>query len=303
MEKAITKADRDFFVVMLKEEAREALWKVGSSTDPQTLIDGIKEDLEALAPRTDGTENRSDEEIWMQVRERLINAAYATRQYCIRCGACCEQGSPTLTRNDLDGFRANVLKPEHLVTIRQGEPTYDSRTEKIGPAEREMLKVRERAGSRTCILYDKTSLERECGCSIYESRPDQCRRQECWNPDSSRAADAVPLTRKDLLTGLGELWEVIERHEERCSYEELNRCMARLTATKGQTIDEIVDVLSFDQHVRDFLHKRLGLPLEAMELFLGRPMRDAIDAYGLRVEDKPDGTFLVTLVEGGVGEK
>ena len=297
MEKAITKADRDFFVVMLKEEAREALWKVGSDTDPQTLIDGIKEELETLAPRTDGTESRSAEEIWTQVRRRLIKGAYATRPYCIRCGTCCRQGSPTLTRKDLVLFRANALKPEHLVTIRQGEPVYDSRTEKIEHAEREMLKIREHAESRTCILYDRSNVAQARACSIYESRPDQCRRQECWNPDSSPASDAAPLSRQDLLKGLGELWDVIERHEERCSYEGLNRSMVRLAATKGQTVDEIVDVLRFDQHVRDFLHERLSLPLEAMEFFFGRPMRDAIDAYGLKVEDQPDGTFLVTLVE------
>jgi hypothetical protein len=35
-----------------------------------------------------------------------------------------------------------------------------------------------------------------------------------------------------------------------------------------------------------------------MELFLGRPLRTAIESYGLRVEDQPDGSFLVTAIEG-----
>ena len=155
-----------------------------------------------------------------------------------------------------------------------------------------MVKIREQADSRACVLYDTWNK----GCSIYEVRPSQCRSQECWNPNAG-IDDAVPLTRGDLLKGIGELWDIIERHEERCSHEELSRSMARLGATKGQTIDEIVEVLRFDQHVRDFLCERLNLPSEAMEFFFGRPVRDTIDAYGLKVEEQPDGTFLVTLVE------
>lgn len=293
MEKEISKADRDFFLVMLKEEARESLWKVGSETDPQALLDDLKGELEALAPGPDGTETRSDEEVWIQVRKKLLEAAYATRPYCIRCGTCCSQGSPSLTREDLHLFRASVLKPEQLLTIRIGEPVYDSRSEKTGPAERETVKIREHAGTRACVLYD--SWNKECG--IYDSRPTQCRSQECWNPNAE-VDNGVPLTRKDLLKGVGELWDIIERHEERCSHEELSRSMARLAATKGQTIDEIVEMLRFDQHVRDFLRDRLNLPSEAMEFFFGRPVRETIDAYGLKVEDQPDGSFLVTVVEG-----
>ncbi len=294
MTQEISKAERDFFVVLLKEEAREAIWKVGASVEPQVLVDSVIEELQGLAPRTDGSETRSEEEICSQVRERLLKAAYETRPYCIKCGTCCMEGSPTLTTEDWDLLRADVLKPENLMTVRKGEPTYDSRTQQTGPAAQEMLKIREQPGSRTCLFYDGWSKR----CSIYEDRPLQCRRQECWNPEPSRSANDTPLTRHDLFRSVGELLDVIERHEERCSYEELSMVMARLSATKGQTVEDIVEMLRYDQHVRDFLKGKLGLDPEAMELFLGRPLRTAIESYGLRVEDQPDGSFLVTAIEG-----
>jgi hypothetical protein len=50
------KAETDFFIVALKEEARNALWQVGSSTDPDTLIKNVIDEIEALAPKkTDPT--------------------------------------------------------------------------------------------------------------------------------------------------------------------------------------------------------------------------------------------------------
>ncbi len=117
-------AEKDFFMVTLKEEARTAIWQVGSNVDPETLITSVLEDLEALAPLHDGEDTRNDEAIWNQIRERLIKAAYTTRPYCIRCGQCCSTGSPTLLAEDLDLFRKDVLKPAQVITIRKGEPVY-----------------------------------------------------------------------------------------------------------------------------------------------------------------------------------
>lgn len=293
MVKNYSDADRDFFIVALKEEARDVLWKVGSSTEPKTLIEGIIDELEALAPKADGVEDRSEEQIWQQVREKILKAAYATRPHCIRCGTCCTKGSPTLIREDRELFTSDLLKPEHVVTIREGEAAYDSRTEQTGPAEREMIKIREVPGTRRCIFYHVS----DKSCSIYESRPQQCRRQECWNSEPPEERDDVPLTRRDLLQVVGSLWDVIQRHEERCSHSELNRMMTRLAATKGQTVDEVIELLGYDEHVREFISERLGLALETMDFFFGRPLREVIEMFGLKAEDQPDGSVLLTVID------
>jgi Fe-S-cluster containining protein len=282
--------EEDFFVVALKEEARTVLWEVGSSTDPQALIDGCLEDLQALAPRQPEAETRTEEEIWTQVRQRLLKAAYATRPHCIRCGTCCTKGSPTLLKEDLELLRDTALKPEHLITIRKGEETYSHRTDSLAATPEELIKIREKPDSRTCVFFEP----RDKSCGIYEMRPAQCREQECWNPDrAENPREELPLQRDDLLGAMGSLWDLIRRHEERCSHDELSRVMARLEATKGATVSDLMELLQFDDHVRWFMTEKLNLPPSALDFFLGRSLAEIVTLYGLKVERQQDGTCIL----------
>jgi Fe-S-cluster containining protein len=295
MDKPYNRAEADFFITALKEEARDILWKVGADANPQEVIDGILNELEALAPGPEGQDERSEEEIWRQVRDRLLKAAYATRPHCIRCGTCCTEGSPTLIGDDLSLFTRDIVKPEHVFTIRQGELVYDNRTQQAAPAQHEAVKIRELLEKKACIFYEEGGKK----CTIYECRPQQCRRQECWNAEAATAVSGTPLTRQDLFEPIEDLWNVIQNHEERCSYSELSRSMVKLEATSGQTVEEVLELLRYDHHVREFIAERLGLPLQIMELFFGRPLRQTVEAYGLKVEEQPDGCFVLRPVEEG----
>jgi len=291
MTEDFNRADWDFFTVALKEEARTAIWKVGASVDPQTLVEGVLEDLQALAPHPESGDTRTEEEVWTQIRQRLFKAAYATRPYCLKCGTCCTKGSPTLLKRDRELFVRDVLTPRDVITLRAGELVYSSVTEQAAPAEHELIKIREASGARACIFYRSMTKE----CAIYESRPLQCRMQECWDPDKyDEIASEPTLTRKGLLEPTGYFWEVIERHEERCSHAALARLMTRLRATKGHTIDEVLDLLSVDHEVRRRADERFQLGADTLEFFFGRSLREIVSAYGLEVEEQPDGTFLVT---------
>lgn len=294
MDQKFNNAEWDFFVTALKEEARAILKEVGSSTDPETLVRDNLNELEALAPRKDGQDHRSEEEIWTQVRELLLKAAYATRPHCIRCGTCCTKGSPTLLEDDIELFNRDILKPEHLITIRAGEPAYSNRTEELAETQEELIKIRETPGTKTCIFYEQSGNK----CTIYESRPLQCRTQECWNAAASDGmAGLIPINRKRVLEPIPALWEIVQRHEERCAYSEFSRAMTRLAATKGQTVGEILDLLAFDHHVRGFIVENLGVARDSIVFFLGRPLQDAIINYGLELEQQPDGSFLLKPVE------
>jgi Fe-S-cluster containining protein len=289
------KAETDFFIVALKEEARTALWQVGSSTDPDTLIKSVIDEIEALAPRPEGEEDRSDEEIKKQVSECLLKAAYATRPYCIRCGTCCAKGSPTLTVGDLELFTRDIVKPSDVLTIRKGELARSAGGDELERTEQELIKLREAPGNNTCVFFKPGDKE----CSIYESRPLQCRRQECWNPhELDEIGNQEMLDRHALLRETGPLWDIIQRHEERCSHEQLSRVMAKLEATKGQTVEDLLELLRFDLHVRHFIMEKFGLAAETLDFLLGRPLAIAIEAYGLRVVEEPDGGFLLTMMDG-----
>jgi Fe-S-cluster containining protein len=294
MDKYEGRAKEDIFVSELLNEAREILQKVGSPTPPRILIEGIVKELQALGPKDAHAEQRSEEEIWNQIRERIVQAAYATRPYCIRCGTCCASGSPTLVDKDIELFLRGILKPEHVETLRKGEMAYSSIVKDAAPLQEEAIKIKERPNTKTCVFLD----EKERACLIYEFRPTQCRRQECWNPDNSQGIGDLPkLSRQPLLEPTGVLWDIIQRHEERCSHDELRRVIARLASTKGQTVEQVLDMLRYDQHVREFASEHFNLAPGTLDFFFGGPLRETVHVYGLAVKDQPDGTFLLTTID------
>jgi Fe-S-cluster containining protein len=283
------KAEVDFFLTALKEEARTIIHDVGSGVEPQALVNSVLEDLQALAPREN--DDRTEEEVWTQIRQKLLKAAYATRPHCIRCGTCCTKGSPTLLANDAALFVRNILKPEHVTTIRLGEPAYSNLTEKAEPATREMIKILEKPQTKTCVFYEDLA---KC-CSIYASRPAQCKAQECWDPENAEALEEREwLERKDLLEQTGSLWEIVKRHEDKCSHSEFSRAMSRLAATKGQTVDEVLGLLGYDHHVREFVTDKFQLDRKTMDFFFGRPLSEYLALYGLKLGQQPDGTFILS---------
>ena len=290
MDKDFNKADWEFFVVALKEEARDVLWSVKLDLEPDVLLESALEDLQGLAPKPEGVETRSREDIWKQVRERLVRAAYALRPHCVRCGTCCEKGSPTLLQQDCALFGSGVVTPENVFTIRRGERIYDPDTEETASAEAEFVKIRETPGG-SCVFLDSS----DKSCRIYGSRPIQCRRQECWNPKSTLHKDDHLLSREELLSATGDIWAIIQKHEDRCSQDSFSREIARLSATKGQTVDDLLNILAFDHHVRDFVMSNMGIDPKFMDFFFGRPLSFTLGHYGLRLEEREDGTHYLTI--------
>ncbi len=293
MENDLNRAEWSFFVTTLKEEARDVLWKVGSSVAPETLVKSVMKQLEALGPKPEADESRSQEEIWKQVKEVLLKAAYDTRPYCIKCGECCSKGSPTLTLDDVSLLRKGKIGPNDVFTIRTGEVVSDNRVESTLKNQEERIKIRETADDKTCIFYQKWNRE----CSIYDDRPAQCRLQECWDPKPEAFSDLSPLTRYDLLQDTGDIWQIIQRHDERCSHEDFSREISRLGATKGQTVEKMLELLSFDHHVREFVTQELGIDGQTLELLFGRPLSDSLHYYGLEIEEQSDGTFILRPVK------
>ncbi|HTY25053.1 MAG TPA: YkgJ family cysteine cluster protein, partial [Desulfomonilaceae bacterium] len=217
-----------------------------------------------------------------------------TRPYCVRCGTCCTKGSPTLLSEDIILFNRDLLKPSDVITVRKGEWVRAHAQDRLEPTEKELIKIREVPGSTACIFFEPEGKS----CSIYDARPLQCRQQECWDPqDCDEIRDQAVLNRAALLSETRPLWDIILRHEERCSCEELARVMAKLGATRGQAVEELLELLRFDQHVRSFIKENFRLAAEAMDFFLGRSLSQAVEPYGLRVVEEPDGSFLLTMLD------
>lgn len=227
-------------------------------------------------------------------------ANHSLRTHCVRCGECCARSSPTLHRKDLPLVREGFIRMEHLYTLRKGEGVRDNVHERLIPADQEMIKVREKKGGKgDCIFYDET----EKACAIYDNRPAQCASLKCWDTAEFLELYKTPrLQRRDLIED-GVLLALMEEHDNRCGYAVLHDHVRRIPEDGGDSLNEILEVLKFDFHLRPFMAQKLGMGLEEMDFFFGRPLTETIVMFGLKVKKQPEGGFFLTRLDSGRTEQ
>ena len=113
----------------------------------------------------------------------IKETALQSRLYCVRCGQCCSNSSPTLHPDDLPLIRRGSIRPEHIVVLQPGQKGYSHSENRVVVLKEERIKIREKSPGGGCRFYDEDA--RSCG--IYEDRPLQCRKQACWAPDELMA--------------------------------------------------------------------------------------------------------------------
>ena len=212
------------------------------------------------------------------------------RTHCLRCGTCCMKGGPTLHKEDAILFSIGVLKKADVYTLRKGEVVRNI-DETLMVIEREMIKIKGRGGSWSCIFYD----DDENACKIYQRRPAECRALQCWNLTNLREVMTRPcLQRADLIDSGDGVLRIIEAHEEKCAYAVLDEAVKGLQqADSDDAAKKILDLLQYDNYLRPFLAEKLGMDPGVMDFFFGRPLEDTIRMHGLCVKKDSDG-FLLT---------
>lgn len=222
--------------------------------------------------------------------KRLIAAAkdvlWAGWETCVRCGECCEIGSPTLLAPDLALFRQEILTWDEVFTLRPGEQV-TSREGKASTLAEERLKIREVPGSRQCWFYQAATNR----CRIYEVRPEQCRRQQCWGEEASAPAPAEFLTREALLAHVPEIWDLIIAHQERCALSRVLQALQGLEKEPDTAGEALFDALHFDHYLRQMLQEEWELSAPATEFLLGRPLTQFLKDHGINASLTPEGTF------------
>lgn len=213
---------------------------------------------------------------------------------CVRCGVCCERGGPTLTLDDLPLVQSEEIPWTALLTLRAGEPVHSHATGDAFFLTEEKIKIRERTGIKSCVLYDRN----EKRCRIHKHKPLQCRAQACWDPTlAEQQAAEQPLQRRHIFEGVGPILELIDEHERRCSFEDFRKALTTLEQTRGENIDDILNILAFDEHVREFTEEHLGLPEAVMDLIFGQPLRARVRLFGLHVIEGEDGSRTLMALE------
>ena len=277
----------DFFSTALIEEARTAIWQTRARIEPRDLIERVKAELQEIAESEQGGD--SEQLVWDKVRQALVTAAYQTRPYCLKCGTCCKRDTPTLVMEDMELLRQEILRPEHLYTIRKGEIALDPFEDKAVPLSHEFIKIRSTSGTNRCIFFRGL----DGLCSIYENRPLQCRLQECWNPERMTELPEEYITRADIFRQITPLWDIINAHEERCSFEKWTQALGRLEATHGHSVEEVLELLRYDHTARQFVTDRFSMASEIVDLILGRPLKHFLSLWGLELVETSDGGFIL----------
>jgi Fe-S-cluster containining protein len=211
---------------------------------------------------------------------------------CIRCGECCLKSSPTLLKADLPLVKKKRIKHHEIYTLRRGELVTDNINEQPIFAGTELIKVAEKNGIKGgCIFYS----EPDKSCSIYTHRPSQCTALKCWDTEEFMNIYKKPkLQRADFIED-GVLLGLIEEHEKRCSYSLIEGYIKKIQDQGETVLERVLNIIKFDHHIRPFVSQKLGLSLNRMNLYFGRPLTETMTMFGLQILRETDGSFLLTL--------
>jgi Fe-S-cluster containining protein len=227
---------------------------------------------------------------WRRLMTAAGNKFAEVADNCIRCGECCTLGSPTLLTHDLPLFQQEILTWNDVYTLRPGEPI-TNREGKVEPLAEERLKIRELPGSRQCWFF----MAANNSCRIYDHRPEQCRRQNCWSEPPRPPAVAQLLTRRQLFAGVPEIWDLISEHQERCDCVKVTQALRELTAGREEAGEVLFEALHFDHYLRQMLINDWELTPAATELLLGRPLSQFLETLGLDAILTPEGVFKLEM--------
>jgi Fe-S-cluster containining protein len=224
---------------------------------------------------------------WHDLLESIPEALAEVSPVCVQCGQCCKQGSPSLHIDDLELLRTEAIPWDNLVTLRRGEPARSLQSDAAIYATEERIKLRQKAGTNECVFFDTASL---C-CAIHTDRPLQCRAQACWDPEPANQLTGEPLlTRRHLFAHVAALVELLDAHDERCSFDRMREVFEELRQTEGRSVDKVIELLAFDESFRELVCEKLNVPESIGDLLFGRRLSDRVRLFGFRVVRNPDGT-------------
>ncbi|BBO71512.1 zinc/iron-chelating domain-containing protein [Desulfosarcina alkanivorans] len=207
---------------------------------------------------------------------------------CQRCGTCCEKGGPGLHLQDRDLVDSGRIPLRCLFTLRRGELARDNVKGRLVPLAQEIIKIKGQPGRWTCLFYHKKTR----GCGIYEHRPLECRALNCRDTRRIEAVyDTARLTRRDLLAGVDGLWDLVEDHEQRCSYGGLKSLVG--DGSRGDRPGQeaaILEILRYDAHVRQLTVEKGGMDERMLDFLFGRPLAESIKMFGIALK-KESGTY------------
>jgi len=208
---------------------------------------------------------------------------------CKRCGTCCRKGGPSLHIEDKELVDNGKIALKNIFTIREGEPVNDNIRGIIHTAKSDIIKIKGKNSSWECIFFNNNN------CKIYRQRPIECRSLKCWD---TREIEKIylkgRLTRKDLVSEVKGLWDLVLEHDQRCSYKKIRIAAdcAKESTDITEAVKEILDIIKYDLSIRSLVKERGKLDPEILDFLFGRPILKTIKMFGYRVQQKQDRFYL-----------
>jgi Fe-S-cluster containining protein len=200
---------------------------------------------------------------------------------CMRCGVCCTKGGPSFHDADKALIEKGIIHSRCLYTLRKGELAHDNVKGCLAPVETDVIKLKGQNDSWTCIFFD----EDQKTCEIYQNRPLECKMLKCWDTRQLEAIyDTNRLTRKDLVSEIKGLWELICDHQNRCDYDKIQKLVKALNSpAKKSAQKKLIEIIQYDLEIRKLVVSEGGLETDMLDFLFGRPLMKTIGNYGVRV--------------------
>ena len=201
---------------------------------------------------------------------------------CTRCGTCCEKGGPSFHIQDRHLIEDGSIHTRYLYTIRSGERVHDNVQGHLKPADSDIVKIKGKSPSWECVLFQ----QRDKSCGIYDHRPLECRLLKCWDTQDIEAVyEKDRLTRRDILSGIEGLWELVAGHEKQCSHDAINRALQDSDGVfKKQTRELIAGAIQYDRAIRQLVLENGNVTPDMIEFLFGRPLTVTLISAGIDMD-------------------
>ncbi len=181
-------------------------------------------------------------------------------------------------KQDAHLIKSGKILCKSLVTIREGEPAFDNVINRIVSSSTDIIKIRSKNNTRTCIFLD----DKKEACEIYGNRPVECEALQCWDTTAiENLYDRDRLTRNDLLFETKDIWDLIIDHQERCDYDRIRQLLDSGKDREKGKMEDIRLLVRYDTHLRSLLSEKGGMDPDMMDFLLGQPLSITVRRLGV----------------------
>jgi Fe-S-cluster containining protein len=222
-----------------------------------------------------------------ELKKNIKNPAIKERlTECNRCMTCCAKGGPALHVIDKPLIESGQLSGRFLFTIREGEPAEDNVKGGLIHTETDIIKIKSKENSDICIYADLN----KNSCSIYDQRPIECRVLKCWDTDEiEKLYDKDRLTRKDIIGHIDGLWDLVEEHQEKCSFLKVKQVLAaNPDKIEGDGLAELLEMVQFDISIRALVIEKTDTDESYLSFLFGIPLQRILNKFGIAFKKKDD---------------